>query len=59
MAFPPFQNISNWPHPAPVGILLVDARDGLIEIERFAIGPDKKTLPGVELNLLHHIAEDV
>src|ERR1700730_7576972 len=47
------------PVVAPVGILLVDARGGLIEIERFAIGPDKKTLPGVELNLLHHIAEDV
>src|ERR1700719_2738272 len=38
------------PVVAPVGILLVDARDGLIEIEPFAIGPDKKTLPGVELN---------
>jgi hypothetical protein len=47
------------PVVAAVGILLVDARDGLIEIEPFAIGPDKKTLPGVELHLLHHIAEDV
>jgi hypothetical protein len=40
-------------------MLLLDARDGLNEIEPFAIGPDELALPGVELHVLHHIAEGI
>src|ERR1700733_12736693 len=47
------------PVTAEVGILRLDARDGLIEVEPFTIGPDELAFPGVELHVLHDIAEGV
>jgi hypothetical protein len=34
-------------------------RNGLIEIEPLSIGPDKSALLGIELHVLHEIAERV
>src|ERR1700733_8624441 len=47
------------PVTAEVGILRLDARDGLIDVEPFTIGPDELAFPGVELHVLHDIAEGV
>src|SRR5580704_10537783 len=55
----PIEQIFLDPVTAHVGILLVDARDGLNDIEPFGIGPDELAFPGVELHVLHHIAEGV
>jgi hypothetical protein len=42
-----------------VGVLLLDVCNGLIEIEPPSIGPDKSALLGVEVHVLHEIAERV
>jgi hypothetical protein len=55
----PVEQIFLDPVTAHVGISLVDARDGLNDIEPFAIGPDELAFPGVELHVLHHLAEGV
>ena len=55
----PVEQIFLDPVTAHVGILLVDARDGLNDIEPFAIGPDELAFSGVELHVLHHITEGI
>lgn len=47
------------PVTAEVGILLVDVLNGLIEVEPLSVRPDKFALPGVQLHVLHQIAEGV
>src|SRR6201984_544586 len=55
----PVEQIFLDPVTAHVGISLVNARDGLNDIEPAAIGPEELACPGVELHVLHHIAEGV
>ena len=57
--FDPVDQIFLDPVTAPIGILRLDAGDGLIEIEPFAIGPDELAFSGVELHVLDHIAQNV
>jgi len=47
------------PVTTEVGILLVDVRNGLIEIESLSIRPDKPALRGIEMHVLHEITERV
>jgi hypothetical protein len=47
------------PVTTEVGILLLDVRDGLIEIESRSIRPDKPALRGIEMHALHEITERV
>jgi hypothetical protein len=42
-----------------VGILLLDVRDGLIEIEQFSIRPDEPALRGIEVHVRHEVTEHV
>src|SRR4030081_2714335 len=42
-----------------IGILLLDVRNGLIEIESRSIRPDKPALRGIEMHVLHQITERV
>jgi hypothetical protein len=42
-----------------VGILLLDVRNGLIEIEPRSVRPDEPALCDIELHVLHEIAERV
>jgi hypothetical protein len=47
------------PVSAEVGVLLLDVRNRLLEIEPLSVGPNKFALLGVELHVLHQITERV
>ena len=47
------------PVTTEIGILLLDVRNGLIEIESRSIRPDKPALRGIEMHVLHEITERV